>query len=51
MNDYGIDGLLDIINPTDAILLPFVEKEGNRGGGGKQHHDHYDRCFPTVLML
>ena len=50
MNDYGIDGLLDIINPTDAILLPFVEKEGNRGRG-KQHHDHYDRCFPTVLML
>ena len=31
MNDYGIDGLLDIINPTDAILLPFVEKEGNIG--------------------
>ena len=47
MDDYGIDGLLDIINPTDA----FVEKEGRkeRERGGKQHHDHYDGCFPTVL--
>ena len=29
MDDYGIDGLLDIINPTDA----FVEKEGRKERG------------------